>query len=428
MAKDKQNEKVKVEDIENMEMLNVGIVGHIDHGKTTLLSKITGKFADTHSEELKRGITIKLGYADVILEKGNKENFEKSKFSKKNFDAISSGNVKDSKFSKKRYISFVDCPGHEMLMATMLSGAALIDAAILVIAANEGIKPQTKEHLIALKSKKVDKIIIIQNKIDLVSKEEAVKNYNEIKKFVKGTIAEDAVIVPVSAQQDININKIKELLLDVEIPKRDLKSDAEFLIARSFDINKPGAEVLKLHGGVLAGILKKGVLKIGDEIEIKPGITEKHANQISYKAIKTKIVSIYRGNFPIKEAGPGGSLGFETELDNVLTKTDSLSGSIASKPGSLPDISDKIKLKYELFDCVVGEEVEKETKVEDLKLSEMIMLSVNTTTTVGKINKIKKGEIELKLNIPVIPICGDSVGIARNIHGHWRLIGFGEIV
>jgi len=425
MAKDKEKEK---QDIENMEMLNVGIVGHIDHGKTTLLSKITGKFADTHSEELKRGITIKLGYADVILEKGNKENFEKSKFSKKNFDAISSGNVKDSKFSKKRYISFVDCPGHEMLMATMLSGAALIDAAILVIAANEGIKPQTKEHLIALQAKKVDKIIIVQNKIDLVSKEEAVKNYNGIKKFVKGTIAEDAVIVPVSAQQDINIDKIKELLLDVEIPKRDLKSDAEFLIARSFDINKPGAEILKLHGGVLAGILKKGVLKIGDEIEIKPGITEKRANQISYKPIKTKIVSIYRGNYSIKEAGPGGSLGFETELDNVLTKTDSLSGNIASKPGSLPDISDKIKLKYKLFDCVVGEEGEKETKVEDLKLSEMIMLSVNTTTTVGKINKIKKEEIELKLNIPVVPIKGDSVGIARNIHGHWRLIGFGEIL
>ena len=137
------------QDFDNMEMLNIGMVGHIDHGKTTLLSKITGKFADTHSEELKRGITIKLGYADTILEKKG----------------------------KKRYISFVDCPGHEMLMATMLSGAALIDAAILIIAANEGIKPQTKEHLIALRAKNVKNIIIVQNKIDLVDKKQALKNY-----------------------------------------------------------------------------------------------------------------------------------------------------------------------------------------------------------------------------------------------------------
>jgi len=380
------------------EMLNVGMVGHIDHGKTTLLSKITGKFTDTHSEELKRGITIKLGYADTILEKNG----------------------------EKRYISFVDCPGHEMLMATMLSGAALIDAAILIIAANEGIKPQTKEHLIALQAKKVDKIIIIQNKIDLVTREEAEKNYKQIKEFVKNTIAKDAPIIPVSAQQDINIDKIKDLLMEIVIPKRDTKSSPEFLIARSFDINKPGTKIENLHGGVLAGILKKGTLKVGDEIEIKPGITKKVANQFSYHPVKTKIKSIYRGSHSIKEATPGGSLAFETELDNTLSKTDSLSGNIASKPDALPDISETIKIKYNLFDEIFGEE--SNSKIEPLKPSELIMLSINTTTTVGKIDKINKNEIQLSLRIPAIPIPGDSVGLARNVNGHWRLIGFGEII
>ncbi len=380
------------------EMLNIGMVGHIDHGKTTLLSKLTGKFADTHSEELKRGITIKLGYADIILEKG----------------------------SKKRYISFIDCPGHEMLMATMLSGAALIDAAILIIAANEGVKPQTREHLIALQAKKVDKIIIVQNKIDLVSKEEAKKNYQDIKEFIKGTIAEKSPIIPISAQQNINVDKIKDLLLELSIPKRDLSSKPEFLIARSFDINKPGMKIKDLHGGVLAGILKKGTIKVGDEIEIKPGITEKHANKITHKSITTKVTSIFRGTHQIQEATPGGSLAFETELDNTLTKTDSLSGNIASKPNSLPEISEQIKLKYKLFPEVLGEE--KKSKIENLKLSELIMLSINTTTTVGKITKIKGDEIEISLNIPVIPIKKDSVGIARNLTNHWRLIGFGEIL
>ena len=380
------------------DMLNIGMVGHIDHGKTTILSKITGKFTDTHSEELKRGITIKLGYADTILEKNG----------------------------KKRYISFVDCPGHEMLMATMLSGAALIDAAILIIAANEGIKPQTKEHLIALQAKKVNKIIIIQNKIDLVTKKQAEENYKQIKNFVKNTIAEDSPIIPVSAQQNINIDKIKDLLMEIAIPKRDTKSVPEFLIARSFDINKPGTKIENLHGGVLAGILKKGTIRIGDELEIKPGITKKIANQISYHPIKTKVTSIFRGQHSIKEATPGGSLAFETELDNTLSKTDSLSGNIASKPGSLPDISETLKIKYELFDEILGEETN--SKIEQLKPSELIMLSINTTTTVGKIDKINKDEIKLSLKIPVVPIKGDSVGLARNINSHWRLIGFGEII
>jgi len=388
----------KSEDIENLEMINIGMVGHIDHGKTTLLYKLTGKFADTHSEEIKRGITIKLGYADTIIEKNN----------------------------KKRYVSFVDCPGHEMLMATMLSGAALIDAAILVIAANEGIKPQTKEHLVALQAKNINKILIVQNKIDLLTKEQALDSYKKIKEFTKGTIAENAPIIPVSAQQDINIDKIKDFLLELEIPKRDLDSSPEFLIARSFDINRPGTKISDLHGGVIAGILKKGKLKTGDIIEIKPGIMEKQANQFTYKTIKTKIVSIFRGTHKINEATPGGSLAFETELDNVLTKTDSLSGCLASLPGTLPEITTKIKIKYSLFPEVLG--TAEKIKTDNLKPTELIMLSINTTTSVGRVVKIKGSEVEFSLKIPIIPIKGDTVGIARNINNHWRLIGFGEIL
>lgn len=128
--------KVKNNEIEKMETINVGIFGHIDHGKTTLLHKLTGVWASRYTEELKRGITIKLGYADVVLynDKGN-------------FNIEGKGEV-------VRHISFVDSPGHEMLMATMMSGAALIDVAILLVSANEGIKPQTREHLMALQAKK----------------------------------------------------------------------------------------------------------------------------------------------------------------------------------------------------------------------------------------------------------------------------------
>jgi len=392
---------------ENPPELNVGVVGHIDHGKTTLLSQLTGKVTDTHSEELKRGITIKLGYADMTVYKdGNLYNTKK-------------GTV-------QRYVSFIDAPGHEMLMATMLSGAAIIDAAILVIAANEGIKPQTREHFMALQAKKIKNIIVVQNKIDLVSKEQALKNYKEIKEFLKGTIAENSPIIPISAQQGINIDKILEELCKIEIPERDTESIPVFLIARSFDINKPGTEIKNLKGGVLGGILKKGKLKVGEEIEIKPGLNLKKANQLTYKTLTTKILSLHKGAKSVEEITPGASISIETALDPFLTKSDCLTGCLASAKGNLPEISHRVKIKSKLFEKVSG--TAEYQKVEAVKVKEMLMLSVNTTITVGITEKIKGDELEFSLNIPIIALKGDNVGIARNINSHWRLIGFGEIL
>lgn len=396
--------------ISNLPEINVGVVGHIDHGKTTLLSRLTGKFADTHSEELKRGITIKLGYAETIIYKD------------------SSGYNVSKKGELQRYVSFIDAPGHEMLMATMLSGAAIIDAAILVVAANEGIKPQTREHFAALQAKSIKNIIIVQNKIDLVSKEKAYENYKKIKEFVKGTIAENSPIIPVSSQQEINIDKIFEELCKLKTPERDLKSEPIFLVARSFDINRPGTEIANLNGGVLGGILKRGKLKVGDEIEIKPGLNTKKNNQITYQTLTAKIISIYKGTELIQEVYPGASISIETSLDPFMTKTDSLNGCIVSLKGKLPEITSKIKIKANLFKEVLGTEFSQ--KVEPLKTKEMLMLNVNTTTTVGIIEKIdnKTGEIDLQLNIPIIALKGDNAGIARNVNNHWRLIGFGEIL
>ncbi len=389
--------------------INVGIVGHIDHGKTTLLSRLTGKFADTHSEELKRGITIKLGYAEMIISE------DKGKFNS------------EGKGKEVRYISFIDAPGHEMLMATMLSGAATMDAAVLVVAANEGIKPQTQEHLMALQAKNIKNIIIIQNKIDLVSKEQALNNHKEIKEFVKGSIAEQAPIIPISAQQGVNINKILEELTKIEIPKREENADPIFIVARSFDINKPGTKIPELNGGVLGGILKKGKLKVGDEIEIKPGLSIKKNNQNIYETLTTKIISLHKGNKSVKEVNPGASISIETNLDPLLAKTDSLTGCIVSIKGILPEIKNSLKVKANLFEQVSG--TSEHEKIDPLKTKEMLMLSVNTTITVGTVEKVEKdGTIEFSLNIPVVALEKDNVGLARNIQGHWRLIGYGEII
>lgn len=399
---------------EEIPELNVGIVGHIDHGKTSLLTKLTGKFTDTHSEELKRGITIKLGYADMIIYKCNEE--------------YSNKEIKGKKCTPVRYVSFIDAPGHEMLMATMLSGAAIIDAAILVVAANEGIKPQTQEHFMALQAKKIKNIIIVQNKIDLVSKEKALENYREIKKFVKGTFAENSPVIPVSTLQEINLDKIIEELSKIKISEKDENSEPIFLVARSFDINKPGTKIPKLRGGVLGGILKKGKLKVGDEIKIKPGLSAKKAHKEIYQTLKTKIISLHKGNESIKEVKPGASISIETSLDPFLTKTDSLTGCLVSTKDNLPEITYNLKLKSNLFGEVSG--TSEHQKIEPIKTKEMLMLSVNTTITVGRVEAVDKDneDIELSLNIPIVALKGDNVGIARNINGHWRLIGWGEVI
>jgi translation initiation factor 2 subunit 3 len=260
----------------------------------------------------------------------------------------------------------------------------------------------------------------------LVTKEKALENYKKIKEFVKGTIAENAPIIPVSAQQEININKIYEELCKLEIPKKDETSKPIFLVARSFDINRPGTNIPDLKGGVLGGILKKGKLKVGDEIEIKPGLNIKKNNQTTYQTLTANIISLYKGTESLKEISPGASISIETSLDPFLTKADSLNGCVVSLRGNLPNITHKITIKTKLFEEVFG--MEERQKVEPIKTKEVLMLSVNTTITLGIVEKITKDSIEVSLNIPIIALKGDNAGIARNINNHWRLIGFGEII
>ena len=190
--------------------INIGLVGHVDHGKTTLTKALSGVWTDTHSEEAKRGISIRLGYADVTFRKCPACPVP----SCYGTAIICKHCGSDTEALKK--VSFVDSPGHETLMATMLSGAAIMDGAILVIAANEPCpQPQTKEHLMALDVIGVKDVVVVQNKIDIVSSERALENYNEIKEFVAGTCAEDAPIMPVSAQHGANMDILIQAVQDV---------------------------------------------------------------------------------------------------------------------------------------------------------------------------------------------------------------------
>lgn len=401
----KKNESIAVKP-----EINIGLVGHVDHGKTSLTYALTKKWTDTHSEEMKRGITIRLGYADVTFcycEKCKRYgNTQKC--------ASCFGDVKPV-----RAASFVDAPGHETLMATVLSGAALMDGAILLISADEKCpQPQTAEHLKALDIVGIKNIIIVQNKIDLVPQERAMESYNEIKNFVKGTVAENAPVIPVSAINNVNIDiLIEEIQRSIPTPKRDASEKPRFYVARSFDVNRPGAPVKDLKGGVIGGSLIQGTIKAGAEIEIMPGvkINEK------WVPIKTKVAEIFQtGNSD--EATPGGLVALQTELDPSLTRGDSMTGSVAGI--GLPPNVDQISLKITLFDHIIG--VEGMKKVEPIKSGDILMMTVAIAKTVGIVAAAGK-TVALKLKIPICAEKGDKVAISKQIGGRWHLVGWGEI-
>jgi len=394
--------------------LNIGMVGHVDHGKTSLNQAISGKWTDTHSEEVKRGITIRLGYSDVTFYKCSKCNL---------YGRTEKCVTCFSDCEPVRTVSFVDAPGHETLMATVLSGTSIMDGAILVIAANEECpQPQTREHLTALDISGIKQIIIVQNKIDLVDKEKALKNYNQIKEFVKGTVAENAPIVPVSARHLVNIDMLIQTIEEtIKTPKRDVNKPPKMLIARSFDINRPGQQIEKLIGGVLGGSLAQGELKVGDEIEVRPGIKIKD----KFQPVKSKITSLQKASTDINKAGAGGLLAVSTLLDPSITKADGLSGQVLGRPDSLPPISDEISIKTSILKRVIG--TKEELEVEPIKTTEPLMLTIGTTKTVGVVIAVGK-QTRIRLKLPVCADKGDRLAISRQVAGRWRLIGWGELL
>mgnify|MGYP001211591836 CR=1 FL=1 len=401
--------------------VNIGLVGHVDHGKTTLTKALSGVWTDTHSEELKRGISIKLGYADTAFFKTKKGDYY---VSGKNPDG-----KKDNVEDLQRVVSFVDAPGHETLMAIMISGASIMDGALLMVAANEKCpQPQTREHLMALEIAGIKNIIVVQNKIDLVSREKALDNYNEIKEFLKDTIAENAPIIPISAHHDVNldmlINSIQEI---IPTPERDEKEDALMYVARSFDVNRPGTRPNKIQGGIIGGSIVSGKFNIGDEIEIGPGRRIQVSGKESWVPIESTISSIKGGGLNLDSMNAGGLCGMATKLDPNFSKSDNLSGQVVAIKGKLPPIRSKVELDVELLEEMVGSDGES-TEVYPLRHGEPLMVTVATAKSMGTVSNNQKGKVFLNLKLPICANIGSRLSLSRRVGTRWRLIGHASII
>ncbi len=398
--------------------VNIGLIGHVDHGKTTLTQALSGEWTDRHSEEIKRGISIRLGYADTAFYKCT-ECDEPSCYTVEK-ECPECG----SECEFLRAISFVDSPGHETLMATMLSGAAIMDGAILIIAANEKCpQPQTREHLMALNVTGVENIVVVQNKIDLVKEKEAMENYQEIRDFLKGSVAQDAPIIPISAHRDTNLDfLIKTIEEFIPTPERNTEADMRMFIARSFDINNPGTKIKDLKGGILGGSLKQGNIEVGEEIEIAPGMRDE---ENEWQPLTTEITSLFAGGENREKVGPGGLIAIGTSLDPSYTKSDNLAGRLAGKPGTLPKVRNEFTMETHLLDSVVG--LGTDVQIPEIKTRDPLLLSVGTSKTVGVVKSARKGIADVVLKIPICADEGQRVAISSRFSGKYHLIGHGII-
>ncbi len=399
--------------------VNIGVVGHVDHGKTTLVQALTGVWTSRHSEELKRSMTIKLGYADGNIAVCGDENDPNS--------YTINEKCRDGTESKLlRRVSYVDSPGHEALMATMLSGAALMDGAILVIAANEPCpQPQTREHLAALKLIGITNVVVVQNKVDVVSREQALKNYRDIKSFLSSMGYEKSVVIPASALHKANIDLILYAIQKyIPTPERNLSASPLMFIARSFDVNKPGTPPEKLLGGVVGGSLIQGTLRVGEEIEIRPGIKIDRAGGSEYKPIITRVTSLRFGNYSFDEAKPGGLVAIGTELDPYITKADKLVGQVLGRVGGVPDPVVQLDLDYTLLERVVG--AKQLINIDRIRVKELLMLTIGTSIVPAVALRVSKDVLSVRLSKPTVVIKDLGIAISRQVAGRWRLVGYGR--
>ncbi|MEN3048151.1 MAG: translation initiation factor IF-2 subunit gamma [Candidatus Caldarchaeales archaeon] len=403
--------------------VNIGTLGHVDNGKTTLVQAITGVWTARHSEELKRGITIRIGYADAAVYRCP---LCEEPFNYKTSVICPAHGVQTE---LARVVSFIDCPGHHSLMITMLSGAPLFDGAVFVVDARVKFpQPQDREHLEAMLVMGMRNIVFAQNKVDVVTPERARENYDEIVSYATSRGLEEPVVVPVSAQQGAGVEALLYAMeMCIPTPKRDPAKPFLMPVLRSFDVNMPGTVATEIKGGVIGGSIVQGTVRIGDEIEIVPGLPARPDQPGSpYEPVHTVARNIKAGGRGVREASCGGLVGIETDLDPSFTKSDGMSGNMAGRPGTLPPVWGELDLEYALFERVVG--VDGDLKVGRIAPREALVLNAYSAVTSGVVTSVSGERLSVKLTRPIAASPGDRVTISRKVGTGWRLIGYGRIV
>lgn len=339
-----------------MKKVILGTAGHIDHGKSSVVKALTGIDPDRLKEEKERGITIDLGFANIVYP-----------------DVI---------------VGIVDVPGHERLIKNMLAGVGGMDMVMLVVAADEGVMPQTKEHLAICDLLKIKSGLIALNKSDLVDEETLELAMEDVKESVKGTFLEQAEIIPVSAKSGYNIELLKEKIrqLAFKVSEKSNKGLFRMPIDRVF--------TLKGFGTVVTGTVLSGKVSVDSAVEILPS------------GYKSKIRGLQSHGQAQKEVFAGQRVGINLQ---GISKDDLKRGDIVTIPEKLKPTS-YVEVKIQLL-----------KEATPLKNNAPIHFYLTTSETVGKLKLIGKDEVlpgqeafaHIKLQNPIVAMTKDRFIIRR---------------
>lgn len=273
-----------------MKNIIIGTAGHIDHGKTTLIRALTGRETDTLREEQERGISINLGFTFFDL-------------------------------PSKRRAGIIDVPGHEKFVKNMLAGISGVDIVLMVIAADEGIMPQTREHFEILQLLNLKKGIIVLTKMDMVEPEWAKMVEEDVKEYFKGTFLEDSPIKKVSSKTGEGIADLIETVdkLTEEIEEKDTEGHFRLPVDRAFTVSG--------FGTVVTGTIISGSVRVGDVVEVYPN------------KVKTKIrsIQVHGKSREIGEAGQRCALNLSNIKLNEVKRGYVISGENLMEPSMIVD-------------------------------------------------------------------------------------------
>jgi selenocysteine-specific elongation factor len=350
----------------------LGTAGHIDHGKSALVKALTGTDPDRLKEEKERGITIDLGFADLAYPDG-------------------------------LGVGIVDMPGHERLIKNMLAGAGGIDIVLMVIAADEGIMPQSREHLDICNLLRVKRGLIAITKSDLVEEDWIPLVEEEVKEFVKGTFLEDADIIPLSAKTGANIDLLKEKIGELAA-NVELKSESGI-----FRLPVDRIFTLKGFGTVVTGTAVSGSIAVESNVEILP------------KGITSKVRGLQSHGKEIKKARAGQRVAINLQ---GVSKEDIQRGDVIAIP-------DKLRTAYSIDADI---EILKNAPIKHLKNRSLVHFHTGTTELIGRIiiydnEELKPGGrafCQLRFKEPVTVMTGDRYIIRR--FSPLMTIGGGEIL
>ncbi|ABA27410.1 eukaryotic translation initiation factor gamma SU (nucleomorph) [Bigelowiella natans] len=407
----------------NNPSVSLGTLGNVSHGKTTFIKNLNPIYSYQNKSEIDNKITIKLGYSNSKITKKKVLGFNNSLLK---YEIHRDRSINDE--SVVFDFSIVDCPGHEILASTLLTGVSIIDGSLLFISQEEWFpQSQSIEHLVALKNKNLMHIVIVLSKIDLLKINFFFYRYLFIKSFIEEVIYFKCIFIPftekVKTKRHFIFNNIINCFGNIS---RVLQFPPFFTVIRTFALISKTKNNNLITRGIFGGSLIRGYLKKNQLIEIRPG-TLKHKNTYPFL---NKIIGIKDFNLDIPEILPRGLIAIETNISSSATNNDLLVGSVVGEIGTLPPVYRALKIRFNIIKKNIKyniRQTKKLMKTNAIEIGELVLLNINSATTLGVVMNINFSSVSIYLNTPVCSFALAKVTVSKFIEQKWRIIIWGSL-